>query len=624
MGDISFIPLLTVVGLAFVVPIVLARFKTLAIPVVVGEILAGIVVGKSGLHWVRSDAVLTVLAELGFVYLMFLSGLELDFSEVLSDGRKQSNGGPRTFLGSPIFLGSMLFALTLLVSVAAAFVLQAQALIQDPWIMALILSTTSLGVVVPVLKERGLTSLRYGQAILISALVADFASIFLISIYVLLRTRGISTEILLILVLFVAFGAVHRLAMLFRRHLPTERIFEELSSATSQIQLRGSFVMALVFIVLAESLGIENILGAFLAGVIISLLLAGESSLLREKLDAVGYGFFIPIFFVMVGVNFDLPVLFGSPAALALVPLLIGIAYLVKSIPALLFRLQFSWRETLAAGMLLSSRLSLIIAAATIATELGAISPEIDAAIILVAVITCTLSPVLFNRISPTAPPTKNRIILVGSQQGAGLLAARLQRHGQETVFVALDHSEDQPSRSTVGQPIGSHKGLLTELQEAGIDQARALVVMEGRDADNLRLCRLARRMYGVETVISWVRNPTRNHQFYDLGVRVVNPDYATLLIMEGMVLDPDMFSIASDEGEASEVREVKLMNPDVIGKRVSDLNLLDGAAILTIRRGDDILVPDGTTRLRANDRLILMGTKGATHTAARHFARWK
>ena len=188
---------------------------------------------------------------------------------------------------------------------------------------------------------------------------------------------------------------------------------------------------------------------------------------------------------------------------------------------------------------------------------------------------------------------------------------------------MALDHSEDQPSRSTVGQPIGSHKGLLTELQEAGIDQARALVVMEGRDADNLRLCRLARQMYGVETVIWSVRNH-RNHQFYDLGVRVVNPDYATLLIMEGMVLDPDMFSIASDEGEASEVREVKLMNPDVIGKRVSDLNLLNGAAILTIRRGDDILVPDGTTRLHANDRLILIGTKVATDTAARHFARWK
>ena len=114
------------------------------------------------------------------------------------------------------------------------------------------------------------------------------------------RSRAAEGGYVLVLALFAAFVATYRLAALSREHLPAERIFEELSTATSQIKTRGALALALVFIVLAEGLGIEIILGAFLAGVIVSLLSGGESTALQEKLDAIGYGFFIPIFFIMV------------------------------------------------------------------------------------------------------------------------------------------------------------------------------------------------------------------------------------------------------------------------------------------------------------------------------------
>lgn len=153
-----------------------------------------------------------------------------------------------------------------------------------------------------------------------------------------------------------------------------QRLVEELAHSTSQIQVRATFALMVAFIALSRWLGTEIILGAFLAGTVISLLTGREGSTLHVKMEAIGYGFFIPVFFIVVGVRFDLPALLASSEALVLVPILLLGAYAVKSLPALVYRAYFSWRETLAAGMLLSARLSLIIAAASIALDLGAIT----------------------------------------------------------------------------------------------------------------------------------------------------------------------------------------------------------------------------------------------------------
>ncbi len=621
--DISFIPLLVVIGLAFLAPLLLSRIKSLIIPAVVGEIIAGMIVGQSGLKLVHDNFLLEVLSVLGFAYLMFLSGLEIDFSDV-SGGRVQTDtSGLKRLIINPFVSGGVLFALTLVGSAVAAFFLRGRELIGDPWMMALIFSTTSLGVVVPVLKERGLTRNRYGQSILVSSLIADFASILLISVYVLLLSQGLTLNVLLILILFLAFVVVYRLAHHLQRHLPVEGIFEELSSATSQIKLRGSFALALVFIALAESLGIENILGAFLAGTIVSLLSEGDGSVLREKLDAVGYGFFIPIFFIMVGVDFDLPALLGSRSALLLVPVLIGIAYAVKLVPALLYRSEYCWRETLAAGVLLSSRLSLIIAAAAIGLQLGAISEAVNSAIILVAIITCTLSPILFNRLVPEQVVERDRVLVIGSRKSAALLTRRLREHDLDAILICGD-SDQHRQVLALGIPAvcRPRQSLPNALREADVDRAKAVVAMEERDDENLRICRMARGLYGVENIVSWVRDPAQNERFRRLGVRVVNPAYSTVLIMESMVLSPDAFSLTTGVDEAREVREVKLQNRDLVGQRLSDLVLPGDVIVLMIERRGDILVPDRETALRANDTVTLVGTGSDVDNAARLIAR--
>jgi Kef-type K+ transport system membrane component KefB len=238
---------------------------------------------------------------------------------------------------------------------------------------------------------------------------------FLISVIVAVISRGLTAEILLVFLLFVAFFFAARFGTFLLRIEALQKIIEELSHATAQIKVRAAFSTLLIFVVLAEALGIEIIVGAFLAGAIVALLRTPEDRELSSQLEAIGFGFFIPIFFIMVGVHFDLPALLSSTAALISVPLLLIAAVAVKVIPALLFRLNHTWRESLAAGILLCPRLSLIIAAAAIGEKLGMIDASVNAGIVLVAIVTVTASPLAFFRVFP-APLKVGRAIATDTE----------------------------------------------------------------------------------------------------------------------------------------------------------------------------------------------------------------
>lgn len=605
-------PLLIVLAIAFFVPVALSRLQRLGIPVVVGEIIAGILVGKSGLDLVHEGPLLTVLSSLGLAYLMFLSGLEIDFGAISSFGSaSQASSKSRNALFNPLFVGHVVFAGTLIGSVAFSLGLQAQGLIKDPWIMALILATTSLGVVVPVLKENGLARQGYGQTLLMAALVADFASILLISVYVLFRSHGLTVEVLFVLVLLAVFFATYRLVSIFRERLPMERLFSRLSSATSQIRTRGSFALALVFIALADGLGVENILGAFLAGVIVSSLSRSDGTVFRQKLDAIGYGFFIPVFFVMVGVNFDLPALLSSPSAIFLVPLLVAIAYAVKLGPAMLYRLQYTWRDTLAGGLLLSSRLSLIIAASAIGLEMGAISEAVNAAIVLVAIVTCTLSPILFNVFSPRAGP-RDRVIIAGNRTISAPLARRLHQEHLEVVLISDDPAVQDILANQGVAVVSPLESTIETLRRADADRAKAILALDLDDRENLQICRIAHHVFRISNVVAWVDDVTKNEDFRNSGARVVNPSYSAMLVMESMVLNPGELSMSRDVDEAFEISEVKLRNRALIGQTLDGLPLGGDCMVLSIERSGNIFSPEGDTILEANDTLILAGTDEA------------
>lgn len=413
-----FIPLLIVCGLAFVIPFIAARFPYFELPVIVAEIIAGIIIGNSGLgiipmalenispgtHMseVLSGQWLELLSLFGFAYLMFLSGIEIDFTMVKPTRIVMEKGKVLASVArDPLYLGIIYFILSLLLCYIAAGFLYFLGLVNNAFLMALVLTTTSVGVVVPTLRQGRVMRSEFGQNILLASLVADFSTMLLVTVAFASITTGVSPSLLIIGFLFVAFFAIYKMGHLIRdRPRIKKAIFQKISK-TAEIRVRGAFALMLLFIVMAEILGAEVILGAFLAGAVVSLVTTRkETKALKEKLDGAGYGFFIPIFFIMVGVRFDLHALLETPTTVVLAPLLIVVAFTVKMVPAHIFTRRYGAKRAVMAGVLMSSRLSLIVAVAAIALDIGALTPALNSAIILVAVVTSTVSPAIFIKLA--------------------------------------------------------------------------------------------------------------------------------------------------------------------------------------------------------------------------------
>lgn len=616
----SFVPLLIVVLLAFVVPLILGRFKRLSIPIVVGEILAGVIVGDSGLGLVGHDPMLETLALLGFAYLMFLSGLEVDFDAVLPrPGMWQGSWKER--LGNPLGLGSLIFALTMAIALFAGLALHELDTADDPWLMSLILATTSLGVVVPVLKERDLLGHAYGQSLLVAAVIADFVTMLLVSVYVVLNTRGLTPEVLLVLLLFGVFATAYRMARMARQRFPGLDFLHNLSQATAQIDVRGAFAIGLAFIALAQGLGVEMILGAFLGGALISLLADRGSSDLHHRLDVIGYAFFIPIFFIMVGVRLDLAAVFASPQTLLVVPLLLVLAYTVKLSAALLFRIKYSWRETLAGGALLSSHLSLEIAVAAIGLSLGIIDEATNSAIVLMAIVTCTVSPLVFNRLVPSPASVQRKFVIVGAGRLPRLLAKRIAAHGEDVFFVDCDENR-APAAEEIGVPFVQGDALDPDTWAAlEPETIRAVAVLLPNDEANLEVSRYLRDELGVGRVISRVHDATQSSAFTDLDVQVINPTLSPVVELEYLLLYPSVSSLMTDLEDEHDIAEVRLNCPDLTGRPIRELDLPEGAVIILVRRNGDVIYPRGHTVLQMGDRLTLMGSQETVRNLAKRCA---
>ena len=409
----SFIPLLTVVAAAMLTGILLPRITWVRVPLVVGEILIGILVGKSGFHLIpeEPDPWLELMSLFGFTFLMFLSGLEIDFKSLaVGDSKDGAQNGKqlRTLL---LICGGMFLA-TLITSTGLSAVLVWLDYLKSPWIMALIMSTTSVGLVMPLLKERGEGDTRFGQVVILSAVVADFVTMLLITVVVTFyESAGLKLNLLVVFTLFILLGGVVWAGKkLLNREASLVKRLAFAAPKTAELQVRTAMTLMLLFVVFSQFIGSEIILGAFLAGTAVSSLSRRSvHGQLGMKLDAIGFGFFIPIFFIMVGAKFDIHSLLKDPSSLVLVPVLVAFAFVVKVVPSLMLSRFFGRRNALAAGFLLSSRLSLIIAASAIGLRLHVITPEINTAIILVAIVTCVTSPAIYAALR-TSEKKKNRL----------------------------------------------------------------------------------------------------------------------------------------------------------------------------------------------------------------------
>jgi Kef-type K+ transport system membrane component KefB len=264
-----------------------------------------------------------------------------------------------------------------------------------------------MGLVVPTLRSTRRAQTRLGQAILMSAALADFLTLIGVTVVALGFEHGVGWQLAkvpaLLLIIALVLLALRQAAWWFPERF--ERLFSP--HDPEELGIRASLALMFVFVGLSLALDVEPILGAFLAGTVFALVFPHRGSLERE-LSGFSYGFLIPVFFINVGVGFQLGALL-EPGALARAGGLILAALAVKLLPSMLLLLQrIPFRETLAAGVLLSARLSLVIAVASLGVQIGILSAEVQASVILLAVLSATLAPTIFRLLAPQlpAPPT--------------------------------------------------------------------------------------------------------------------------------------------------------------------------------------------------------------------------
>ncbi len=379
--ELGFTNLLVVVAVAFAAPLTLGLAPALRLPAVVLEIVLGIVVGPSVLGWVEVDEPVAVLAVVGLAFLLFLAGLEIDF---------------RQLRGRALRLASGAFAVSLAIALVVCLVLEAAGVVDDAVFVAIALSATSLGIVIPVLKDRGEAGSTFGQLVIAGATIADFATIILLSLLFSRDARSTTSTVILLGVLGLVVVAVGLAIAGAERIMPLSAALRRLQDTTAQIRIRGAFVLLVGLTALATELGLEIILGAFLAGAIVTLVDTDREMThpdFRHKLEAIGFGVFIPVFFVTSGIRYDLDALLDSSSALASVPIFLVALLAVRGLPALLYAPLIGRERVLPAALLQATSLPFIVAATAIGLELDVIDAAGAAALIAAGLLSVVLFP---------------------------------------------------------------------------------------------------------------------------------------------------------------------------------------------------------------------------------------
>jgi Kef-type K+ transport system membrane component KefB len=382
MPDVSFTNLLIVAAVAVLAPLTVGFFPRLRVPAVVLEIIGGIILGPSVLGWVHVDLPVSILALFGLAFLLFLAGLEIDVHRLR---------------GRLLRFAILGYLVSLALGYGAGNLFTTVGWVSQPLLIAIILASTALGLVVPVLKDAGQVHSEVGQTALAAASVADFTAIVLLSLF--FSSSGGSTGArVVVLGAFAGLVVVTGLAVSgAARSMRLGRVLVRLQDTTAEIRVRCAVLLLVAFTVLAARFGLESILGAFLAGAIVGLVDRDSASHpnFRVKLEAIGYGFLVPVFFVSSGIRLNLTGLLHSPSALARVPVFLLALLVIRGVPALLGVRANGPRPTVALGLLQATSLPFIVAATQIGVVLGKLTSVTAAALVCAGLLSVMIFPLL-------------------------------------------------------------------------------------------------------------------------------------------------------------------------------------------------------------------------------------
>src|SRR5215204_1578266 len=316
----------------------------LPLPVVVVEIVLGIVVGPELIGLAEPDAFLDFFSSLGLGMLFFFAGYEIDFDRIR---------------GAPLKLAALGWLLSLALAYSLGGLLALAGVVLSLVFTGSAMATTAIGTLIPILSDAGELRSRFGKYLLAAGAMGEFGPILLITLV--FSTKGAAANAV-ILILFIL-GAVITAVVAVRGVGRGWELLERSLETSGQLAIRFAVVAVFALAALASSLGLDLLLGGFVAGVIVRLALKGrEVAVFESKLTAVGYGFFIPFFFVVSGIRFDLGALTEDPVDLLKVPLFLALFLVVRGAPALLYRRVLDGRDRLALAFFCATELPLVVA----------------------------------------------------------------------------------------------------------------------------------------------------------------------------------------------------------------------------------------------------------------------
>jgi Kef-type K+ transport system membrane component KefB len=378
LQDYHIYTLLIITFGAFIVPIFAPFFK---LPGAVAEMLYGMIIGKSLLNVIdlsHNGQWLKFMADFGFIILMFLAGLEIDFGDFKKKGLKTLSFPIFSFIISAI-LGFFIIRF-LKMNIALFFIVIA----------------TGIGLLIPVLKDLNLEKKKFGNMLFLLGLTAELLTLLIFTFFEIYQLHGLSIRVLqmplMIFISIIFLKTLHLISWWY-----PEKVINFIHPKDSkEIGIRMSFILMFTLVAIALLFHIEFIIGALIAGMVISATFK-EKGALEEKMNAIGYGFFIPIFFINIGINFNIKSILEKETFYMFLNLM-AIAFIIKLVSSLPLLFQgFKFRNVIATSFMLSAPLTLLVAIGMIELKLGLITAKTNNAIIFLAIVTGVLYPIFFK-----------------------------------------------------------------------------------------------------------------------------------------------------------------------------------------------------------------------------------
>lgn len=372
--------LLLITFVAMLAPLLAELPGSVRFPVVVLEVVLGILIGPHVFHLANPDGLIAMLGQLGLTFLLFLVGLEIDFDKIR---------------GKPLSLAVGSWFITFLLSIVCMFIFNVIGLIRTPPLLAAVaLSTTALGVLAPILRDQGVLNTDFGKYLVATAAVGEFGPLVIISL-LLISTHGTFLHTLFVVTFIIIALGVANIAL----HMRTSPLIEKLAhtmQSSGQLPVRICILVQVLLATLAAKFGLNIVMGAFTAGMVVGLAIKRkEGELLQHKLDAVGYGFLIPIFFIAAGMKFEVSALWSSPLAPIQVALLSGLLILVRCIPMFLYKKELTPEEKLPFAFYAATGLPLIVIISDIGVSSGLMPPDRASILVSAGMVSVLLFPLL-------------------------------------------------------------------------------------------------------------------------------------------------------------------------------------------------------------------------------------